>query len=312
MTNGRRWSRRAVIGGGIGAVGLPLIVPSVVGIAGAQTPAASPAASGDRGSFLIDAATLADERSRTELRVTALTPPDVFIAGHIPGARTVDWPALEISTTTESAIAAWTNEMKPLVSSLGSGAAFGVAIYDEGSLFGCRVWWVLDYLGYDNKVILDGGLPAWTAAGLPTETGEQDPFTTPGFEELPLRPEVLAPIDEVAAAVGDPDVVFVDARTPDEYAKGHIPGAVNISYQLNAEPEPPRFWKSDEPLRAMYGEAGVTQEKRVIPYCTTGVRSSVTWLTLRMLGFADTSLFTGSWAEWSADPGRPVTTGPNP
>lgn len=308
MNERMRWSRRAVIGGGLGAFG-------VVGrgsVVGGQTPPASPVADGERSSFLIDAATLAEERSRTDLRVTALTPPDAFVAGHIPDARTVDWPALELSMTTDDGIAAWTERMKPAMSSLGSGASFGVAIYDEGSLFACRLWWVLEYLGYDNKVILDGGFPAWTAAGLPAETGEQDPFTTPGYEEFPFRPEVLAPIAEVAAAVGDPGVVFVDTRNPDEYAKGHIPGAVNIPYLLNAEPELPRFWKSNDVLQAMYADAGATPDKRVIPYCTTGVRSAVTWLTLRMLGYVDTSLFSGSWAEWSADPGRPVTTGPNP
>jgi len=318
MAKRTRWSRRAVIGGGIGAVaavgigGQQLTVPSVARAATGQTPAASPVASNDRAALLIDAATLARERLRTELRVTALTPPDVFVAGHIPDARTVDWPALELSSTTDDGIAAWTETMKPAMSSLGSGAAFGVVIYDEGSLFACRLWWVLEFLGYDNKVILDGGLPAWTAAGLPTETGEQDSFTTPGFEEYALRPEVLAPIVEVAAAVGDPGVAFVDTRNPDEYAKGHIPGAINVNYLLNAEPDLPRFWKSNDALDALYAEAGVTPDKRVIPYCSTGVRSSVTWLTLRMLGYADTSLFTGSWAEWSANPALPVTTGPNP
>lgn len=313
VTKRSRWSRRTLIGGAVGAFGLQFIVPSDDdGTALAQTPAASPAASGERSSFLVDAATLAGERERTDLRVTALTPPDAFVAGHIPGARTIDWPALELSRTTDEAIAEWTNRMKPAMSSLGSSSGFGVAVYDEGSLFACRLWWVLEYLGYGNKRILDGGLPAWSAAGLPTETGEQDPFTSPAFEEYPLRHEVLAPIAEVAAAVGDPNVAFVDARNPDEYAAGHIPGAVNIPYLMNAEANPPRFWKANDALQALYADASVTPDKRVIPYCSTGVRSSVTWFTLRMLGHADTSLFSGSWAEWSANPGLPVTTGPNP
>jgi len=44
----------------------------------------------------------------------------------------------------------------------------------------------------------------------------------------------------------------------------------------------------------------------VIPYCLTGVRSAATYVTLTALGYPDVSLFTGSWAEWSADPERPV------
>ena len=311
-TKHSRWSRRAVIGGGIGALGGVLTVAAPGSVAGGQTPAATPVSLGGRGSFLIDAVALASERQNAEIRLTALMPPDVFVAGHIPDSVTVDWPALELPTTTDEAIAVWTQQMQPFVSSFGSGSQFGVVIYDEGSLFACRLWWVLDYLGYGNKRILDGGLPAWTAAGQATETGEPDPFTTPGFEDLPLRRDVLAPIAEVASAVGDPGVVFVDARNADEYAAGHIPGAVNIPYQMNAERDVPRSWKANDVLLALYADAGVTPDSRVIPYCSTGVRSAVTWFTLRMLGFPDTSLFSGSWAEWSADPGRPVTTGPNP
>jgi thiosulfate/3-mercaptopyruvate sulfurtransferase len=304
----RYWTRRAFVGSAVGSL---LLTPAIDAIA-RQIPGASPVANDTHSERLIDVATLADARSRSDVRVTALTPPEAFVAAHIPGARTIDWPALELSRTTEAAIRAWTQEMQPAMASLGSGSNFPVAIYDEGSLFACRLWWVLDYLGYDDKVILDGGLPAWTAAGLPTEAGEQDPFTTPGFEERSLRPDVLAPIADVVASIGDSGVVFVDARTPDEYAAGHIPGAVNVNYPLNAEPEPPRFWKSTEALTVLYADAGVTPDTRVIPYCTTGVRSAVTWFTLRMIGFPDVALFSGSWAEWSAHPELPVTTGPNP
>ena len=67
-------------------------------------------------------------------------------------------------------------------------------------------------------------------------------------------------------------------------------------------------FKSPEELRAMYAAAGVTPDLTVIPYCLTGVRSAVTYFTLRALGYEDVSLFTGSWAEWSADPSREVAS----
>ena len=51
---------------------------------------------------------------------------------------------------------------------------------------------------------------------------------------------------------------------------------------------------------------------RVIPYCSTGVRSAVTWFSLRQAGVPDVQLFSGSWAEWSRHPDLPVTTGDAP
>jgi thiosulfate/3-mercaptopyruvate sulfurtransferase len=58
----------------------------------------------------------------------------------------------------------------------------------------------------------------------------------------------------------------------------------------------------------MYEAAGVTPDKSIIVYCSSGVRSAVTYFTLRQLGYEDVSLFTGSWIEWSAEPDRPVAT----
>lgn len=307
---GPAWSRRSMIGAGIGAA-------SVLnrGCAAArQTPPASPVPAGDRAAWLIDRVALNAKHERSDPVIVALMANDVFTKGHIPGAVAVDWPALEIGTTTDAAIAEWTSAMRAVVTSLGIGTASEVVLYDEGTLFAARLWWLLEYLGHGSKRMLDGGLPAWQQAGLPIA---DEPAATPDVDGStmtgsPVRPAVLASLAEVEGLLGAPDVVFVDARTPDEYAAGHIPGAVNVNYPLNAQPESPPFWKSNNALRALYAGAGVTPDKRVIPYCTTGVRSAVTWCALTMTGFPDVALFTGSWAEWSTHPELPVTTGSQP
>ncbi len=70
----------------------------------------------------------------------------------------------------------------------------------------------------------------------------------------------------------------------------------------------PQIEDPDE-LRAMYERVGVTSGSPVIPYCSTGVRSANTWFTLSALGYSDVRLFSGSFAEWTSDPARPVEVG---
>lgn len=256
---------------------------------------------------IADVATVEAIRFERTTKIIALTPADEFARGHIRGARQIDWKPFEIVETGDQQVETWRAEVEIILTELGIQETDTVVVYDGGTFYASRLWWVLDQLGHENKLILDGGLPAWEAAGMPVESegswvgyAPADPYAGTPDEA------VIATIAEVEAALDDPDVVLVDARTPEEYAKGHIPGAVNIPFTDNAAPDSGGRWKSPDELRAMYAAAGVTEDRTVIPYCLTGVRSAATYVTLTALGYPDVSLFTGSWAEWSVDPARPV------
>ncbi len=181
-----------------------------------------------------------------------------------------------------------------------------MVIYDGGTFYAARLWWILELLGHQNKQIIDGGLPAWIAAEGPVDSGS--PMVAPGSAPYQATPNlgVLANIADVEMAVATGDSVLVDARTSTEFAKGHIPGAVNVPFLDNAEPDSGGRWKSPAELREMYESVGASLDKPVIPYCSTGVRSANTYFTLRALGYPDVKLFSGSFAEWTSDPGRPV------
>ena len=259
--------------------------------------------------WLVDPAWLGGRLDDAAVTVVALTPAEEFAAGHVPGAAQVDWPELEVTDTSDPSIARWQGEVEGVLTRLGVGPDDTVVIYDGGTLFAARLWWVLEQLGHDDKRILNGGFPSWTAAGAPVETGPSTatPATTP-YRGTP-NTAALASLDDVRAALDDPGVILVDARTPDEFAAGHIPGAVNLDFPQNAAAESPKVWKSAADLRALYAGLGVTPDKTVFPYCATGVRSAVTYFTLRLLGYPDVRLYTGSWEEWSGRSELPVETG---
>lgn len=283
-----------------------------------STPVASPMAGTTYAhpGMLIDAAWLEDHRSDPAMILAGFMPAEDFAHGHIPGSVQVDWPELEVIDTSDESIAHWRDETSQILASLGITRDRSVVAYDAGTLFAARLWWILHYLGHEDQHVLNGGLAAWQQASgdITTDAASTPPSTTPVVApgEATLRPDVLAQLSEVRASLDDPDVAIIDARTPGEYADGHIPGAVNINYPRNALAETPMFWKPANELRAMYEEAGVTPDTRIIPYCSTGVRSAVTFFTLRLIGYEDVGLYTGSWKEWGDHPDTPKAVGNEP
>jgi rhodanese-related sulfurtransferase len=80
------------------------------------------------------------------------------------------------------------------------------------------------------------------------------------------------------------DLLFVDVRTPEEYASGHVPGAVNIP-------------KDQLPSRLAELE---TARDRLVVYCERGPRAAVAAATLLRAGFTGVRHLAGDMAGWRA------------
>jgi thiosulfate/3-mercaptopyruvate sulfurtransferase len=256
--------------------------------------------------WLVDGAWLKARRDDPSVKIIAVTPFEAYEAGHIPGAHQIDWPDLGLAETSEPAISAWHQDVQARIARLGVRSSDTVVLYDDGTLLSARLWWVLDLLGHVDKRLLNGGLPAWTLAGGELETGaapadaDAEPYS--GL----INPLLIATLDDVAGHLGDPTMQLVDARPREEYAGGYIPGAINHPFLLNAESGSVRVWKSADTLNAVFYGLGITPEKVITAYCATGVQSSVTFFTLRLLGYPLVRLYTGSWNEWSSRADLPI------
>ncbi len=167
-----------------------------------------------------------------------------------------------------------------------------------------RFFWMLHYLGHGDIRVLDGGYPKWKREGKPiallpsrASKGQFTPL---------LRMDTAIDLEGVEACLNnDPDTVIVDTRGSDEYAEeGHIPGAVNLPwvslYGDDGTLKPP-----DE-LRGLLAQVGIIPDRRIVPYCTGGVRSAWLFFVLYLLGYERVQNYDGSWWEWTDDPARPV------
>ncbi len=190
-----------------------------------------------------------------------------------------------------------------------------VVAYDaHGGMFAARLWWLLRWVGHANVAVLDGGLQAWTAQGLPTSTEVPAPAAGAIIARAPLVRTVSA--DEVLANLDGGERTVIDARAPDRFrgenetmdpVGGHIPGARNRFFKDNLEADG-RF-KSAEQLKADFGRL-VDDPANAVMQCGSGVTACHNLLALEVAGLPGAALYPGSWSEWSADPARPVATGP--
>lgn len=200
------------------------------------------------------------------------------------------------------------------MSRLGVGPATQVVAYDEatGAMAAARLWWLLRWAGHDAVAVLNGGLRAWEAAGLPVASGEES--APPARFAGRYRPEMIASLDEVRSA-GAAASLF-DARAADRFrgenetvdpVAGHIPGARSLPFAGNVT-EGGCFLSVDE-LRERLTAGGLTDAESAVCYCGSGVTAAHNLLAAAHAGFALPRLYPGSWSEWITDPARPVARG---
>jgi thiosulfate/3-mercaptopyruvate sulfurtransferase len=228
--------------------------------------------------------------------------------GHIPRAAFADLivelsdPASSLPFTVPSA-----ERFARAIGELGVTYGTRVVAYDQGRMtWATRLWWLLRYFGFDDVQVLDGGLPAWTAAGgeLSTEPGRYPPAT---FIAHP-RPELLATREDVLESMEDGATCIVNALDEAMYRAGRIPRSSHLPASALVDPSTGRVRPLDELRRTI---AGVVPEGGPAPiaYCGGGIAATLDVFALALAGRTDARLYDGSMTDWTSDPALPVETG---
>lgn len=99
-------------------------------------------------------------------------------------------------------------------------------------------------------------------------------------------------VAESADVLAEPGVTVIDVRTPQEYAEGHLEGAINLDVQSAT---------FDDDVAAL------TKDGSYLVYCRTGNRSGVATDRMAELGFTTVYDLQGGVTAWQADGGALVT-----
>jgi thiosulfate/3-mercaptopyruvate sulfurtransferase len=195
----------------------------------------------------------------------------------------------------------------------GIGARTLVVAYDaHGGPYAARAWWLLRWMGHDPVAVLDGGLQAWRAAGLPVTDAVPSPVDARPY---PAGAASMPTVDAASLLSRLGRVRLLDVRAGERFRgevepldpqPGHVPGARNRCFQDNLAPGG-RF-KAADVLRAEFAPLIAGHEPGdVVQMCGSGVTAAHSVLAMAHAGLGLSALYPGSWSEWCADPARPVS-----
>ncbi|MFC7205080.1 sulfurtransferase [Haloferax namakaokahaiae] len=225
--------------------------------------------------------------------------------GHVPGAVSIPFDSFR-SADGDLGMLPGRDVWAGLLSDAGIAPDDDMVAYDDThGVFAARFLVTALLYGHDPSKLhlLDGDYSSWNREFETTTEGSDVPEVTYEVSDTTTSP--LIEFEAVETAIDDGETVIVDTRDPEEYAAGHLPGAVNLDWRELVDDET-RGLKPRAELDDILAAKGLTPDARVLLYCNTARRISHTFAVLSDLGFDDVAFYEGSLTEWESRDGELV------
>jgi thiosulfate/3-mercaptopyruvate sulfurtransferase len=242
-----------------------------------------------------------------------------YLEAHIPGSVHTDYDkgAWRVMRNNVPFMLPSVPELDALIGDLGIDETNHVVIVPAGVSYtdfgaAARVFWTLKVVGVRNVSILDGGVAAWKAAGLPLASGNEAP--SPKIFNATIDSSLIANTGDVEKIVESRKATLIDARArsffsgkekaPRIAAYGHIPGAIDVDSADFYDDQTNRL-KPKAELAELAKR--IPNNQPAVSYCNTGHWAATDWFVLHeLLGYQNVRLYDGSMGDWAADASRPV------
>jgi thiosulfate/3-mercaptopyruvate sulfurtransferase len=240
-----------------------------------------------------------------------------YTEGHIPGALFFDLDAVSDPSASLPHMLPRGDAFAEAMSALGLDDSDDLVVYDGSgvNLSAPRVWWTFRTFGHDRVAVLDGGIGKWRREHRPIEV--RPVLLPPGRFTAHLNPEALRDLAAVRANITSGAEQLVDMRPAGRFTGaepeprpglrgGHVPGSMNLPYQELVSPDGTVL--PAEGLSRRLAQAGIDPSRPVVATCGSGTSACALVLALHLLGYPNTAVYDGAWAEWGSRPDTPIST----
>ncbi|MDA3919461.1 MAG: sulfurtransferase [Salinisphaera sp.] len=258
---------------------------------------------------------LSEAMGSHDVQIIAVDEPADFVRAHVPGALTLTMSSIMASQGATGGLLPDDNTLARILSDAGLRNDAQIVAYDRaGDGQAARLLYTLDAAaGHDRISLLDGGLAAWQAAGLPLEQGP--PSAEPSDFRVTRQPDRIADREWIASRLDDDKTTILDVRSTAEFVGddirsargGHVPGAVNLDWQHFKDDNGQLRPRAE--LEALLAEHDIRADREIAAYCQTHVRSSYVYLVLKYLGFGRVRGYPGAWSDWGNRDDTAIETG---
>ena len=266
-----------------------------------------------RPELLVDTAWLSQHLADGDIRIVDMRARG-YGDGHIPEAVFLDNNWIRNPKAPPSFLPT-PQEFEALMGRLGISNSTRVIAYDDrGGIYAARLWWIMNHYGHANVALLDGGWVKWTAEKRPTSATPP----TVAAARFSVKPGTVkvATADHVKAAINNPAIKLIDARTQAEIEGkelrnikrgGFIESSIPVYWEDTLDPVTKAF-KPARDIAKLYRGKGVTANDEVLVYCQIGMRAAHDLFTLALIGHDLTKLsnYYGSWEEWGNRDDTPI------